>query len=104
MKHIVEQSVCLFGCSCRESGSDAQEAEAKDADGGCGEGQRLWPWRSPHCPDGGTLRIYLGVCHSHRGGGAKLRQAGIRRPILVLGYTFQEDDERLVREEIRQLL
>ncbi|MFR0078897.1 MAG: alanine racemase, partial [Blautia sp.] len=31
----------------------------------------------------------------------KLRQAGIRKPILVLGYTFQEDDERLVREEIR---
>ncbi len=31
----------------------------------------------------------------------KLRRAGIKKPILILGYTFPEDDEVLVREEIR---
>ena len=31
----------------------------------------------------------------------QLREAGIHKPILVLGYTFQEDDALLVREEIR---
>ena len=31
----------------------------------------------------------------------QLWEAGIHKPILVLGYTFQEDDALLVREEIR---
>lgn len=33
--------------------------------------------------------------------GHKLRQAGIKKPILILGYTFPEDYEMLVDEEIQ---
>ena len=31
----------------------------------------------------------------------ELRQAGLQKPILILGYTFPEDDAMLVREDIR---
>ena len=33
--------------------------------------------------------------------GLKLRKEGIQKPILVLGYTFSEDYEDMIRSEIR---
>lgn len=36
--------------------------------------------------------------------GLKLRDAGIRKPILVLGYSFEEDYEAMIRNEIRPTL
>lgn len=32
---------------------------------------------------------------------AELRQGGIRKPLLILGYTYEEDYEQIVREELR---
>ncbi|HIX30142.1 MAG TPA: alanine racemase [Candidatus Blautia stercoravium] len=33
--------------------------------------------------------------------GMELRQAGIQKPILILGYTYEEDYDRIVREDFR---
>lgn len=33
--------------------------------------------------------------------GMELRRAGIRKPILILGYTYEEDYERIVQEDFR---
>ena len=33
--------------------------------------------------------------------GMELRNAGIQKPILILGYTYEEDYDRIVREDFR---
>ena len=33
--------------------------------------------------------------------GMELRRAGIQKPILILGYTYEEDYDRIVQEDFR---
>lgn len=92
----VDLDAIKHNMACHES-----QSPGGDEDHCRGENRRLWPWGGAIAHEIEDLPYLYGFAVATVEEALILRGSGIRKPVLILGYTFPYCYEKMAREEIR---